>query len=202
MAQLRPPINRALYVSSSCKPLLCLNPNPNPKWQNLQHELKIRSRFSCLFADNRRQEQARKALESALGGKKSEFEKWNKEIKKREEVGGGGNAGGGGWFGGGGRFGGSNGEHFWKEAQQASLAVIGIILVYLLIAKGNIMLAVVFNSLLFVLRRARSGFTFITSHMSGKLPQSSAVSYDSISTADETKMSLAKESVVRKWGID
>lgn len=33
------------------------------------------------------QEEARKALESALGGKKDEFEKWNKEIKKREEVG-------------------------------------------------------------------------------------------------------------------
>jgi len=29
------------------------------------------------------QEQAKKALESALGGKKDEFEKWNKEIKMR-----------------------------------------------------------------------------------------------------------------------
>jgi hypothetical protein len=29
------------------------------------------------------QEQAKKALESALGGKKDEFEKWNKEIKGR-----------------------------------------------------------------------------------------------------------------------
>lgn len=75
------------------------------------------------------QEQAKKALESALGGKKIEFEKWNKEIQKREEAGGGGNAGGGGWFGGGRWFGGSNGDHFWQEAQQASLAVLGIIIV-------------------------------------------------------------------------
>lgn len=74
------------------------------------------------------QEQARKALESALGGKKSEFEKWNKEIKRREEVGGGGDAGGGGWFGWGGRFGWSNGDNFWQEAKQTSLAVLGIIL--------------------------------------------------------------------------
>lgn len=73
------------------------------------------------------QEQARKSLESALGGKKNEFEKWNKEIKRREEVGGGSDAGGGGWFGWGGRFGWSNGDHFWQEAQQAILAVLGII---------------------------------------------------------------------------
>jgi hypothetical protein len=73
------------------------------------------------------QEQAKKALESALGGKKDEFEKWNKEIKRREEAGGGGDSGGGGWFGWGGRFGWSNGDNFWPEAQQTSLAVLGII---------------------------------------------------------------------------
>lgn len=72
------------------------------------------------------QEEARKALENALGGKKDEFEKWNKEIKKREDM-GGGEAGGGGWFGWGGRFGWSNDDHFWQEAQQASLALLGII---------------------------------------------------------------------------
>lgn len=73
------------------------------------------------------QEQAKKALESALGGKKSEFEKWNKEIEKREEA-GGGDAGGGGWFGWGGRFGwNNNGDNFWKEAQQSILAILGII---------------------------------------------------------------------------
>lgn len=83
----------------------------------------VYSAFMCLWL----QEQARKALDSALGGKKIEFEKWNKEIKKREEVGGGGQDGGGGWFGRGGWFGWSNDDNFWKEAQQASLAVLGII---------------------------------------------------------------------------
>lgn len=50
-----------------------------------------------------------------------------KEIKRREEAGGGGDSGGGGWFGWGGRFGWSNGDNFWLEAQQTSLAVLGII---------------------------------------------------------------------------
>lgn len=74
------------------------------------------------------QEQARKALESALGGKKNEFEKWNEEIKKREEAGGGGDYGGGGWFGWGGRFGWSNGDNFWSEAQQTGLTILGIVI--------------------------------------------------------------------------
>ena len=72
-------------------------------------------------------EQAKKALESALGGNKEKFEKWNQEIKKREEVGGGGGAGGGGWFGWGGRFGWSHGDNFWQEAQQTILTLLGII---------------------------------------------------------------------------
>lgn len=74
------------------------------------------------------QEQARKALEGALGEKKNEFEKWNKEIKRREEAGGGGGAGGGGWFGWGRWFGWSNDDNFWQEAQQTSLAVLGIVI--------------------------------------------------------------------------
>lgn len=74
------------------------------------------------------QEQARKALESALGGKRNEFEKWDKEIKRREEAGGGCDAGGGGWFGSGGWFGWFSGDHFWQEAQQASLTMLGIVL--------------------------------------------------------------------------
>lgn len=70
-----------------------------------------------------RQEEARKALEGALGEKKSEFEKWDKEIRRREDASSGGNSGGGGWFG---WFGGSNGDHFWQEAQQISLTILGI----------------------------------------------------------------------------
>ncbi|XXG65047.1 hypothetical protein AAC387_Pa05g2847 [Persea americana] len=173
----------------------------NPRWTVLQQKFCSSGRFSCLFGDNRKQEQAKKALESALGGKKIEFEKWNKEIQKREEEGGGGNAGGGGWFGGGRWFGGSNGDHFWQEAQQASLAVLGIIIVYLLIAKGNIMLAVFFNSLLFVLRGTRNGFTYISSRITGKVSPSSPFSHQNANRAEQAQIS-AKDSVVRKWGTD
>lgn len=66
-------------------------------------------------------------MEGALGGKKSEFEKWNNEIKRREETGGGGNGGRGGWFGWGGQFGWSNGDHFWQEAQQMGLTILSIV---------------------------------------------------------------------------
>ncbi|KAJ4704032.1 Sulfate adenylyltransferase subunit 2 [Melia azedarach] len=139
------------------------NGSQTQSWTSLLLHLKCNGKFSCLFSNNRREEQARKALESALGGKKNEFEKWNKEIKRREEVGGGGDAGGGGWFGWGGRFGWSNGDNFWQEAQQTSLAVLGIIVMYLIVAKGELMLAVIFNPVLYALRGTRNGFTFITS---------------------------------------
>jgi len=75
------------------------------------------------------QEQARKALEGALSGKKNEFDKWNKEIKRKEELGGGGDTGGGGWFGWGKRFGWSNDDNFWQEAKQAILTILGLVLV-------------------------------------------------------------------------
>lgn len=71
------------------------------------------------------QEQAKKAVESALGGKKTEFDKWDEEIKKRAEASGGGEGGGGGWFGWGG--GGFNGDHFWQEVQHTSFAILGVI---------------------------------------------------------------------------
>ena len=74
------------------------------------------------------QEQARKALESALSGKKNELEKWDKEIKRREELGGGGDTGGGGWFGWNRWFGWSNDDNFWQEAKQAILTILGIVL--------------------------------------------------------------------------
>ncbi|GMJ14130.1 hypothetical protein like AT5G20130 [Hibiscus trionum] len=157
-------------------------------WSSLLLHLKCNGRFSCLFSDNRGKEQARKALESALGGKKAEFEKWDKEIKRREEAGGGDNAGGGGWFG---RFGWSNGDNFWQEAQQASLAILGIIVMYLIIAKGEIMLAVIFNPLLYALRGTRDGFAYLTSRILGKR------------YADGNMLKIdvsAKESVLRKWG--
>ncbi|KAF8410811.1 hypothetical protein HHK36_003348 [Tetracentron sinense] len=201
---LKPP-NRTFYCSISipldsaifrfCK---TLNQNQNPKWASLQQKLKCRGRYSCLFSDNRKEEQARKSLESALGGKREEFEKWNKEIQKREEVGGGGDAGGGGWFG---WFGGPHDDNFWQEAQQASLAILGIIFMYLVIAKGEVMLAVIFNPLLFALRGTRNGFTFITSRMLRKFsPASSSVDFGSEPREEVYKRVSAKDSVVRKWG--
>lgn len=171
-------------------------------WTSIQLKLKCKGRFVCLFADNRRQEEAKKALESALGGKKNEFDKWNKEIKKREEVGGGGGGGGGGWFGSGGWFGG-NGDHFWQEAQITSITILGIIFMYLIIAKGDSMLAVIFNPLLFALRGTRNGFTFITSRISGKISPTSHANLDNLSDKEVySRRVSAKERVVSKWGSD
>ncbi|KAG8647433.1 hypothetical protein MANES_09G076800v8 [Manihot esculenta] len=146
--------------------------NGKHSWISLQQELKCKGRFTCLFSggSSSREEQARKALESALGGKKNEFEKWNEEIKKREEAGGGGDYGGGGWFGWGGRFGWSNGDNFWSEAQQTGLTILGIVIMYLLVAKGEVMLAVVINPSLNALRVTRNGLTSISSKMLKKIP--------------------------------
>ncbi|CAO2823595.1 unnamed protein product [Amaranthus hypochondriacus] len=172
------------------------NSSTSSSYQNfavLTQQLRCKGRFSCLFSDNRKQEQARKALESALGGNKEKFEKWNQEIKKREEVGGGGgNAGGGGWFGWGGRFGWSNGDNFWQEAQQTSLAVLGILVLYLVAAKGDVLLAVIVNPLLFSLRSTRNFLTYIVSSITGKPIQFQE-------TKQEALQGSAKERVVKKW---
>ncbi|XP_064992986.1 uncharacterized protein LOC135629482 [Musa acuminata AAA Group] len=177
--------------------------SPNPRWAALLRELRCDGRHTCLFADNRKQEQARKALESALGEKKTEFEKWSKEIEKREEKGGGGASGRGGWFGGGGWFGWFGGENFWEEAQQAILTIVGIVSLYLLVAKGNVMFAVVFNSLLFVLRGTRNWLTFVSSCLSRKTfalgSQPGPVSNEV--KIHQTQLS-AKERVIKKWGMD
>ncbi|XP_039137784.1 uncharacterized protein LOC120275319 [Dioscorea cayenensis subsp. rotundata] len=171
---------------------------PNPQWSALKETLNSHGRHSCFFSDGRKEDRARKALEDALGGKKTELEKWNKEIKKREERGGGGTSGRGGWFGGGGWFGWSGGEHFWEEAQQASITVIAIIAVCLLIAKGNVMFAVVFNSLLFALRGLRNSFSFLPLRLFGK---TSVIEQPNAAVSNQNQMS-AKERVVRKWGMD
>ncbi|KAK1300964.1 hypothetical protein QJS10_CPB13g01583 [Acorus calamus] len=179
--------------------------NPNPRWTALQQKLRSgsRGRHSCLFSSgNRKQEEAKKALESALGGKKSEFEKWNKEIQKREEVGGGNASGNGGWFGGGGGwFGGFFGDRFWEEAQQACLTMLGITFLLLLLAKGNVMFAVVFNSLLFALRGWRNWFTLVSTTISGRTSPSMSELEQSRKESNQIRSS-AKESVVRKWGMD
>ncbi|KAM7270924.1 hypothetical protein ACFE04_030138 [Oxalis oulophora] len=152
---------------SSSKATQCLT------WTSLQNQLKCNGNFTCLFSDNGKQDQARKALESALGGKKIEFEKWNTEIKNREEAavggtgtgGGGRGSGSGGWFGWGRWFGWFDGNSFWPDAQQAILAVVGIIFMYLIIAKGEVLLALIFNPLLYALRGTRNGITSVTARI-------------------------------------
>ncbi|KAG8385818.1 hypothetical protein BUALT_Bualt03G0084800 [Buddleja alternifolia] len=183
---------------SSTRPQLTASSSSTHTWASLSHSLKCHGRFSCLFSDNRRQEEARKALEGALGGKKTEFEKWNNEIKRREEAGGGGNSGGGGWFRWGGWFGGSDGDRFWQEAQQASLAVLGILFVYLIVAKGDVMLAVIFNPLLFALRGTRTAFAFLTSKVQNKI---NPTGENFAAPQEEVAVRVsAKDRVVGKWG--
>lgn len=146
------------------------------------------------------QEQARKALESALGGKKNEFDKWDKEIKKREESGGNG-GGGGGWFGGGrGWF---SGDHFWNEAQQITITLLAILLVYMIVAKGGVMAAFVLNPLLYALRGTREGLTSLSSKLTGgKVSKVNGDESEEMWKKDGFSEVSAKESVVRKWGSD
>ncbi|XP_009126425.1 uncharacterized protein LOC103851329 [Brassica rapa] len=164
---------------------------------------KSKGRFSCLFSGgNQREEQARKALESALGGKKNEFDKWDKEIKKREESGddgNGGKGGGGGWFGGGGG-GWFSGDHFWNEAQQITITLLAILFVYMIVAKGEVMAAFVLNPLLYALRGTREGLTSLSSKLMGR--QASKVNGASSEEIWKDSQVSAKESVVRKWGSD
>ncbi|KAH0931796.1 hypothetical protein HID58_008913 [Brassica napus] len=162
---------------------------------------KSKPRFSCLFSGgNQREEQARKALESALGGKKNEFDKWDKEIKKREESGGNG-GGGGGWFGGGrGWF---SGDHFWNEAQQITITLLAILLVYMIVAKGGVMAAFVLNPLLYALRGTREGLTSLSSKLTGgKVSKVNGDESEEMWKKDGFSEVSAKESVVRKWGSD
>ncbi|MQM09891.1 hypothetical protein Taro_042777 [Colocasia esculenta] len=196
-----PPRPTSPLCASRGSILLVRNPKPSSEWAVLQEEVKGRGRHLCFFTDGRKQEQARKALESALGGKKTEFEKWNKEIEKRES-GGGGASGGGRWFGGGGDwFGWSRDEHFWDEAKQAGITVLGLASLILLLTKGNVMFAVFFNSLLFLLRGVRNWFEFVLSRVFGKHFFTTPAPVNVSNTYEKTRVS-AKERVVSKWGTD
>ncbi|CAH9130778.1 unnamed protein product [Cuscuta epithymum] len=168
---------------------------------NLQNKLKCRCRFSCLFNGNNKQEQARKALENALDGKITDYEKWDKEIKRREEANGGGNSGGGGWF----RWpGGSDGDDFWKEAPQAFLTALVLVAMYLVAVKCDMMLAVVLSPLLFTFRGARDGVTSVSSQvMKGvNVIQTTPEANSVTSKYEEPSQASAKDSVVSKWGSD
>lgn len=177
-----------------------LGGNPFPKWTALQEELKCEGRHCCFFANGRKQDQARKALDNALDGKKSEFEKWNKEIEKREELdqGGGGGVGVGGGHGwGGGWFGWLGGENFWEESQQAILTILGIMSLFLLLTKGNTMFAIFVNPLLLVLRVLRTWFVSLSSLLSRGATTDEITTIDGVQPLQFTS---AKERVVKKWG--
>ncbi|GJW89881.1 hypothetical protein Tco_0470655 [Tanacetum coccineum] len=145
------------------------------------------------------EDQAKKALESALGGKKTEFEKWDKEIKKREEAGGGGGGGGGWWRR---WFGGSDGEHFWHETQQVTLTLLALAVMFLILAKGDVLFAVVLNPLLFALRSPRNGLRYISSKLRRVISPSTASKSDSIPKQELYAQNSAKQSVVSKWASD
>ncbi|CAH9082240.1 unnamed protein product [Cuscuta europaea] len=171
----------------------------NNIWTTLQNKLKCRCKFSCLFNGNNKQEQARKALENALGGKRTDFENWDKEIKRREEANGGGNSGGGGWF----RWlGGSDGDNFWKEAPPAFLTALVLFAMYLVAVKCDMMLALVFNPLLFTFRGARDGVTSVSSQVMKGITQTTPEANSVTSKYEEPSQASAKDSVVSKWGSD
>ncbi|KAL9254036.1 hypothetical protein AKJ16_DCAP02441 [Drosera capensis] len=207
---------QTLNISST----ILSNPIPNPRRtlssQSLpltlthSHHRHRRSHFSngrvtCLFSDNRKkQEQVKKALENALGGKKEQFENWNTEIKRKEERDGGSKAGGGSsWFGGGGggRFGWSSDDHFWEEAQQTSLTILSILSIFLLVAKGDTIFAAVVNPLLFALRRIRETFSYVSFRI-GRLINGENSARVDVSPVTVSKPSFAKERVLKKWGSD
>jgi len=169
--------------------------DPQPQWKQGNSRCHCKPRLVCLFGSKggaADKDAARRALENALSGKKDAFVKWDGEIKKREAAGGGGGNGGRRWFGGFGN------EDSWKEIQQASFAVAGLILLYLLVAKGKSMMSVAVNSMLFFLRGFRNGLRSIYS-TSRIVPESSSSLNNSSKAQDDTSGS-AKANVIRKWG--
>ncbi|XP_062198577.1 uncharacterized protein LOC133901285 [Phragmites australis] len=172
-------------------------------------------RAYCLFSgggNRKKQDEARKALENALGQKKTEFEKWGVEIERRRQRGrpGGPAAGGGGWSGGGGWFRWLSSGGFWDAAKQFVLTILGIIAAFFLIANFNVLIAAIVNSLLVVLRQIRRALSFIACCVfqgtSGpkSVPKSSILDSGNLAgvpVKDRDGMS-AKERVVRKWGMD
>lgn len=73
---------------------------------------------------------------------------------------------------------------------------------YLIVTKGDVILAVVFNPLLFTLRGARNGFTFVTSQIMRKVYPGSQDSFGTVSQEVVSSHVSAKDSVARKWGSD
>nr|TKW31940.1 hypothetical protein SEVIR_2G138900v2 [Setaria viridis] len=144
-------------------------------------------RAYCLFSgggNRKKQDEARKALENALGQKKAEFDKWDVEIERRRQRGrpGGPAAAGGGWSGGGRWFRWLTSGDFWDAAKQTVLTILGIIAAFFLIAN--------FNVLDMLVKRPR--------------PKSSTLDNNNVATVPvkERAGMSARERVVRKWGTD
>ncbi|CAN6203835.1 unnamed protein product [Urochloa humidicola] len=172
-------------------------------------------RVYCLFSggDNRKkQDEARKALENALGQKKAEFDKWDAEIERRRHRGqrAGPAAGGGGWSGGGRWFRWLTSGDFWDAAKQTVLTILGIIATFFLIANFNALVAAIINSLLLVLRIIRRTLSFIAHSVFQDAlvdrhgPKSSTLDSNNVAAAPvkERAGMSARERVVRKWGMD
>ncbi|XP_039807756.1 uncharacterized protein LOC120671477 isoform X2 [Panicum virgatum] len=144
-------------------------------------------RAYCLFSgggNRKKQDEARKALENALGQKKAEFDKWDVEIERRRQRGRprGPATGGGGWSGGGLWFRWLTSGGFWDAAKQIVLTILGIIAAFFLIANFNVLDALV----------ERPG------PKSSTLDNSNAAA---LPVKGRAGMS-ATERVVKKWGTD
>ncbi|KAK3129405.1 hypothetical protein QOZ80_6BG0478980 [Eleusine coracana subsp. coracana] len=173
------------------------------------------ARAYCLFSgggNRKKQEEARKALESAMGQNKTNFEKWDVQIERRQQRGQprGPAAGSGGWSGGGGWFRWFTSGGFWDAGKQTVHTILGIIAAIFLIANFNAMIAAVVNSLLGVLRQLRRLLSFIVqcALQSASIPRSGPKS-SNLDSSNLTGVPVkagvemsAKERVVRKWGMD
>ncbi|KAF3510374.1 hypothetical protein F2Q69_00000849 [Brassica cretica] len=96
--------------------------------------------------------------------------------------------------------GGGGGDHFWNEAQQITITLLAILLVYMMVAKGEVMAAFVLNPLLYALRGTREGLTSLSS--GGKVSKVNGDDSEEMWKKDGFSEVSAKESVVRKWGSD
>ncbi|KAM3310154.1 hypothetical protein ACQJBY_031068 [Aegilops geniculata] len=184
-------------------------------------------RAYCLFsgagagAGRRKQEQARRGLESALDQNKAGFGTWGLETdtrRRRDPRGGpgpaaggggrgrsGGGGGGGGWF----RWFSSGG--FWDAAKQTVLTILGIIAAVFLIANFNVLLGAAVYPLLVVLRQIRRAITFAAYCVSRAMsapasrPKPTPVDGAEVVAAapvkERARMSAA-ERVVAKWRSD
>ncbi|CAI5522462.1 unnamed protein product [Closterium sp. Naga37s-1] len=141
---------------------------------------------------------ARKALEDALSGKKDLLNKWDAEIKKREEGGGGGEGRGRGWGGGGGGGGGDGdgvsggGDERWEETKQVLFAIGGMLGI------GLRIVAFLVNCILFVLR----GFKGPRSQQQEIYTPRAATAGAAADGGDVGDAGKREESVRQKWGGD